>query len=136
MIDGVGSTWGLISKLPGTYGPMNETVNLSCFSYNGQTLLPDTNSPCDPILSVPAANLQSIDTYLYPNPGTGLYRLNLPPAFASSVIRVYNIFGQLQGEYSGNFQTLDITAFSDGIYYITISNGQQERMSGKIVKRD
>lgn len=73
---------------------------------------------------------------LYPNPSNGMVSLiaTLPNAQTLDV-SIYNSLGQLMNssKYSGvssNVYNLDMNAYSNGVYFVTINNGEE-----KIVKR-
>jgi hypothetical protein len=69
LIEGVGSTYGLITGLPGCVTDVND-IRLECFSVNGQTFLPDTVSDC--ILINAVEHLDDIfPISVYPVPANG-----------------------------------------------------------------
>ncbi|MFM2135554.1 MAG: hypothetical protein RL021_954 [Bacteroidota bacterium] len=75
LIEGVGSTYGLITGLPGCVTDVND-IRLECFSVNGQPLYPDTVSSCFPVNSTDGPEQQPIA--VYPAPASGPIRIRVP----------------------------------------------------------
>jgi len=67
---------------------------------------------------------------VYPNPSHGFYTINTDEIILN--VDVYNISGQLVKNYK-NSNTIDISDFSDGIYYIQITTDKNVTFS-KIIK--
>lgn len=69
---------------------------------------------------------------LYPNPTNG--KIHLTANFEVKSITVYNIYGQ---EISGNQNNLsiDISAFSSGMYFINIENADGKIITKKVIKK-
>lgn len=78
LIEGVGSTYGLISPSP------QNTIDapgyyLMCFSQDGMSQYPDPTVDCDLILSVGEIQPPSALLEVYPNPTTGKFQITSTP---------------------------------------------------------
>jgi hypothetical protein len=58
---------------------------------------------------------------IYPNPSTGIFTIDNSALKSDYDVIVYNAVGKLVNE-GRNITTLDMSAFSSGIYYLTISS--------------
>ena len=69
LIEGIGSTYGLIEKSP---GQLIDCPNfwIICFKQNGMTIFPDTLTNCDLITSINNINKKKF-VVIYPNPSNG-----------------------------------------------------------------
>jgi hypothetical protein len=72
---------------------------------------------------------------IYPNPGTGIFHINMPTQQHQSFVTVVSALGEtviqkFAIEPGMNSTSVDITKFGNGIYFITI-----ESESGKVVKK-
>jgi len=73
------------------------------------------------------------DVNVFPNPTTGL--INLDDAFTSKTdfeIFVYNTFGEIVSQ-GKNLKTIDLSVFSDGIYYLKVKMDNMNVINKKII---
>jgi hypothetical protein len=78
---------------------------------------------------------QSGGIKLYPNPTTGLLYISQPPSNASVAMQIYDTMGKmiLVKEDIRNLQTIDISSFSKGIYFIKIISEETGNTINKII---
>jgi minor extracellular serine protease Vpr len=71
---------------------------------------------------------------VFPNPSNHWITFTTNESIKSGVLSIYDMTGRLvaQSVYPGNFQTIDVSAWSKGFYYYQISGGQFAN-SGKII---
>lgn len=131
LIEGIGSTFGLLAKLE---TPFECFENLICFSNQGQNtsfysddvLINDTTISCDFPETTISIISQSPEKFLvYPNPAVDHLNLNIPiEAKDNLVITIYNSEGQVVFQKSRNqFESeINIAELSSGIYMIKADN--------------
>lgn len=107
-------------------------------SGNGHTIeaVEDPNAPDYGALSLTnAANHQAKENAIsvYPNPGTGLYSIELAD-YTDASIEIYNVLGKKVKtvQQTTTKMTVDLTGFPKGVYFVNIlSDGEQ--ISKKII---
>jgi hypothetical protein len=70
--------------------------------------------------------------FVYPNPGTGLYRLEGVPA--NSKLELRDIHGRLIRSITVTTNELDVRDLAEGIYFYTVLNRKQVLARGKVLK--
>ncbi len=133
LIEGIGSTKGLIEMLD----PFESSSQLVCFSIDGITLYPDTNTAC-PIFTT-VENIEHDNKVLvHPNPvkrGGQLY-LTLR-ASKTYTIQFYNVMGVLVYEVATDDNTIRLNDnLISGIYFYRITGIDDSHFSGKLVVCD
>ncbi len=86
-------------------------------------------SECVTVVITNIENEKSNKLEIYPNPNTGIFTMKMGKYNEDSNLRVYDYLGKLileQNNFKGN--SIDISMFSDGIYYIELS------VQGKILR--
>ncbi|MBU8891633.1 MAG: lamin tail domain-containing protein [Bacteroidales bacterium] len=74
---------------------------------------------------------------LYPNPSNGLFKLELNNTDKEKFfVEVYDIIGIMvyKARVSENITTIDLTQMNAGIYYVSINNGDNRKVSKIIIK--
>ena len=91
---------------------------------------------CGAVVGVEETNVT--DYKVYPNPGNGLYNIELPFTNESKVVNVFDVVGQLKKTiaFAGNIQKdqLDLTDLAPGTYFIDIKASGHNSVL-KIVKQ-
>lgn len=74
--------------------------------------------------------------FLYPNPGDGHFTIELEQDFQGVQLTVYNLNGQVvyDTNIQSNRQSIDMSAQSNGIYFVRIHNKDGEISSAKLIK--
>lgn len=128
IIEGVGSTTGLLYQLMGQFERKGE---LMCFSEQDSVLYPpgafcaQYNVGFDEIK-------ESQDFILYPNPTPGLFQIKTDQEINS--IEVLDIFGR-RIYYSEKNQTeINISTFTNGIYFVRLIDSKGNSVVKKIIK--
>ena len=137
LIEGIGSTFGLIERSPGniTDGP---GYTLSCFTQNGFTLYPDTTTICNLITGMINISDENIFLNLSPNPATTQLAIGNGQRTIKE-IEIYDVLGRkrltLNSSLKGNELTasIDVSGFSAAIYFVRV-RGESTLAVGKYVK--
>lgn len=77
--------------------------------------------------------LQSESIQVYPNPTNGQVVVNLPENFTQGQVRIWDMQGRLMKfqDYEGNM--LDLSSFSNGVYWLQFMN-EDQKYSTKVIK--
>jgi hypothetical protein len=120
LIEGVGSTFGLLKPSPGCATDMDD-YSLSCFSQDGQTLYPNPSSDCQLITSTNITDLFSGEIRVFPNPSNGSITIEFNHPFGISEVRINDMIGNivLQNQVS-NQNEVNLKNLSPGTYILTI----------------
>lgn len=91
---------------------------------NGQVLgIDDYSSLMNSLVSV------------YPNPTTGQANIQTPKQFKQTkTLEIFNCTGQLQLTKTGNFSSIDLSSLPSGLYFIVLTNSDNEKITSKIIK--
>ncbi len=92
LVEGIGSTYGLLEPSPGCATDMNG-YSIECFSYNGEALYPGFTE-CGLITSVTERTGMHDGISVYPNPSTGTITVDLKSNNEISNFRLSSITGQ------------------------------------------
>jgi photosystem II stability/assembly factor-like uncharacterized protein len=72
---------------------------------------------------------------IYPNPTTGDINLQIPQQFGQTkTLEVFDCIGQKQFEKTNDFTDIDISSLTSGLYFIVLTNKDNERQIVKIIK--
>jgi len=72
---------------------------------------------------------------VFPNPSSGKINLNIPQKFGKTkMLEVYDCIGQSKITKTDNFTSIDISSLSNGLYFMVLTNSENVRMFGKIIK--
>jgi hypothetical protein len=132
VIEGVGSTYGLINATPG-YITDAHMYSLECFSIEGVSQYPDPSADCRIITSVPipVANADSVS--IVPNPSNGNFRIITQPGLKFDHIRILSLQGKLlyESRVDPN-EPASVTGFPAGTYLLQLTEENQLRSVKKI----
>ena len=72
---------------------------------------------------------------VYPNPSTGKVNIQIPPQFGQTkTLELFDCVGQKQFEKTNDFTDIDISSLTSGLYFIVVTNTDNERQTLKIIK--
>lgn len=118
IIEGIGSTFGLLSEL---VPPFESGCSLNCFSIDSIPVYPDTATVCSSLTAVLHNYGNTISFVIFPNPSTDHITIEAPQsACGGAAIEIKNIQGQLIKTFTatGNKTNIDVSAFPSGVYII------------------
>jgi len=125
LIEGIGSTYGLVSNLVPVIA---HGTKLSCFSIDSISIYPDANSNCyNKIASVSENHKPNPQFKIFPNPTSGKFTIQTQSIFDEGNICVRDVLGRilLQEKLQSPNQTLNISDQPKGLYFIDIKIGNQ-----------
>lgn len=139
IVEGVGSTYGLITGLPGCVTDVND-IQLECFSVNGQTYLPDTVSSCSPVNSTDGPEQQR-PIAVYPVPASGQLHLRVPDSGIYN-LQLMNVTGkciykntfELDSGIEAIIETVDLPYGVSGLILTELSSGRTVRSKVVILR--
>jgi hypothetical protein len=130
---GIGTfTSSITGLIPGTtYYVRAYAVNSIGTSYGNQIKFIASNGPT-------GFELISSDNFICnvkPNPSNGIFKLTFPYYLKNAIIKVISPEGKLvsSSKVNGDEFSLDLTDFSNGIYFVNLTNGKLSWV-GKIIK--
>jgi hypothetical protein len=141
LIEGVGSTFGLLEMLVPTF---ESASRLHCFTREGALLYKDSVAINAQVYTITTCALPSpvgINVYLnetqislVPNPTSGI--VNIKTSFSEKVqIEIYDLFGNriYQLEQQGMAFTIDLSHHPKGVYFLKVQSGNKISKTKKIV---
>ena len=131
IIEGIGSSVGLLDFCPYTLSPCN---HLGCFAENGQTFLSDgVFSSCDVITAIENNSSNINSENIYPNPFHSTATIKLKNDFENSELDIYNIHGEQirQQRIISPITYIVRDGLCNGIYFYKVINMKGDLMSGK-----
>jgi hypothetical protein len=131
LIEGVGSTYGLLAKSPGS-GTDALEYNI-CFQENGQTLFPSTTTSCELITSTNSIEDISEQVNIFPNPSRGLFNVNMSNSTIGE-IQITDLLGNVILRQTLNRQaSAEIKELKSGTYILTITDSENKKINRKII---
>jgi len=87
----------------------------------------------------PSANIETINDFttfkVIPNPANKEINLQIPQQFGQpKSLEIFNCIGQLQKIRTKEFANIDISSLTSGLYFIVLTNSENERIISKIIK--
>lgn len=135
LIEGVGSTYGLVERSPGCITDVGSYV-ISCYSENGSVLYPSSTSGCELITGIDTRNMNGSATSIYPNPMHTESTIQLGENFGDGELRLYNAVGGLVAQKSISGQrslTLDRQNLDVGIYFVQLTDHHGQVTTLKLI---
>jgi hypothetical protein len=131
IIEGVGSTYGLLESSPGGMVDFPD-YSITCFKQNGQSLYPDTTTNCQLITSINSIDPISNQVNVFPNPAIDNLTIEIPQ---KSTIELLDIQGQtiLQQTLQQGKTDIDISGLAKGIYILRLCSNDKTAVA-RIVK--
>ncbi|MBK6396705.1 MAG: T9SS type A sorting domain-containing protein [Bacteroidetes bacterium] len=137
IIEGVGSTFGLIEYSPGSMSADFTQYTVRCFKQNDTLLYPYWNTTCDLINTADKINQSAFKTSVFPNPFTMESTLTIDPSIELSDLNlsIYNSLGILTRNHKivDHSTTIRKDDLPNGLYYLKILKDGLIIGSGKII---
>ncbi len=120
LIEGIGSTYGLIELSPGCITDAN-MISITCFNQNGQSLYPDPSAECQLITSSNDIGADSDAVLIFPNPSNGSFTVEFSRPIDILEVRLTDMIGNIvfQTQIS-NQNKINIDNLPSGAYILTI----------------
>ncbi|MHC1776387.1 MAG: T9SS type A sorting domain-containing protein [Lentimicrobium sp.] len=135
LIEGVGSTFGLLAPYPGCMTDMND-YSLTCFNQDGLSVYPDLFSECLLITSINDADITGHTVHIFPNPSNGSFTVAFDRPDEITEIRISGITGNtVFQKKTENLSTVTITGIPAGTYILTIIDRESRSSNRKIIIR-
>jgi hypothetical protein len=133
LIEGIGSTYGLKEPSPGCATDLAD-YSLTCFSQNGQTLYPDTNTNCAIITDVKNVYPENYFTTASPNPFTNELSFETNRNELSEIV-LYDLTSRkiVQQKFT-NSVSLNTEQLAKGLYLYEVRDRNGLCEKGKVVK--
>jgi hypothetical protein len=132
IIEGVGSTYGLIEPSPGNQPDWYE-YSLFCFQKDGQPLYPETASTCELITSANSIDKLSHQINVFPNPSVGSLTIDFGKVNIKEV-QLTDVLGNILVRKELNAQTdFEIKGLKSGTYILTLTDTDNRRINRKII---
>ncbi|MEI7492168.1 MAG: T9SS type A sorting domain-containing protein [Bacteroidota bacterium] len=133
LIEGVGSTYGLIEKSPGQ-GADYPDISISCFRQNFNTIYPDTTTNCDIITQINPVLKSNELIKAYPNPSNGILNIEVDQPKMVKKIQVTDLLGNIVFLKEENIPyNLKIENLSAGIYFLSVIDLENKWITKKIL---
>lgn len=133
LIEGIGSTFGLLAPSPGCMTDMND-YSLTCFNQDGQGVYPGPFSECLLITSVNNPDLAAEAVHIFPNPSNGSFTVAFDSPEEITEIRISGITGNtVFQKKTENLSTVSITDIPAGTYILTITDRESRSSNRKII---
>ena len=133
LIEGVGSTYGLIETSPGQ-GADFPDISISCFRQNDVTIYPDTLTNCELITSINPIAVNNDLINVYPNPSNGSFHIELDQSINVKKVQVADLIGNIIFQVEKNIPaTLFVENLPNGIYILSIIDQDNKRINKKIL---
>lgn len=120
IIEGVGSTYGLIEYSPGGVVDWAD-ISITCFQHNSIILYPDTATRCELITSILPGDKKSDNFKIYPNPSNGSFTVEFDKPMDIEEIRLTDLLGRIiLKQQPGILKKIEIGNLHDQTYILTI----------------
>ncbi len=132
IIEGVGSTYGLIEVSPGCITDMPD-YSLTCFQGDSTATFPASSSNCQTITSITNNNLNTIPISVFPNPTKGEINIDFNDRKIKEV-RLFNLLGErIETRDATNTNRLTIDNLPVGTIMIELIGEKNQRSHHKII---
>lgn len=130
IIEGIGSTYGLIEKSPACMTDLPD-FSLHCFQSSSQQKYPANAIGCQIITNTDELSAKVNFIEVYPNPSSGRIKINTD--FNIQKIEVYNFKGQLVKNLNNQSNQFELPT-PKGVYLIQLIGEDGSRYSEKVLK--
>ena len=136
LVEGVGSTYGFLGYL----APPFESQNvLDCFKMHDTLAYQPSGGLGCSSLAVTVARLNDLEqaVYVYPNPGSGSFKLSMSFLNAGMSMEVRDVFGKMimDAKLNSLSTEIDLAVQPAGIYFLKVSDAKGNSVTKKIVKQ-
>ena len=133
LIEGVGSTYGLVVPSPGCITDMADYA-LTCFQQNGQSLYPDPSASCSLITSVDRIIKPTGEIKISPNPSNGSFTVEFDQELNITGLKITDLAGKMMLDQSTNNQVkITINNMVTGSYLLTVTDKTGKAATKKII---
>ena len=134
LIEGIGSTFGLLEPSPGCMTDM-DYYSMNCCSLEGQAIYPSGLTECKLITGIANNPDFSNQVHVYPNPSKGTFTIELSQPNDYKEISIADIPGNIVFRKEiANQQTVNIDNLPVGTYILTIIDKGNRTYNKKIVR--
>lgn len=132
IIEGIGSTYGLIEHSPGNQPDWYE-YSITCFQQDGQPLYPATSTTCQLITGTNSIDKFSAQIKVFPNPSLGSFTIDFDKLTIKEM-RLTDILGNVVFKQRNFEQTkINIDKLPSGTYILTIIDKNDKQTNSKII---
>ena len=133
IIEGVGSTYGLVEYSPGN-GPDHLEYTMNCYQETGTTLYPDASTACELITSVSQLEKEPEQVLVYPNPSAGSFTIDVGNTNVKE-IRITDLLGNnVFQKHEAIPEKIMIDNLQKGTYILTIIDKNNRSTNKKIIR--
>lgn len=137
LIEGVGSTYGLIDKLF-AFENGNELMCVHDFKNGDKTIFPDSTTRCDTSsVGITENYFKNYETTIYPNPFTTYVTFEFPETLPDINLSLYDVYSRLlrtTNALNTNKIILQDTDLPKGIYFYRLTSKSNIINTGKVIK--
>jgi hypothetical protein len=131
IIEGIGSTYGVIEPLPGNTVDQPER-SIICFRQNAQTIFPNPNN-CELITSINSADKILNQVKIFPNPSNGTFTIDFDKANIKEIV-LTDLLGKVILKQVLNGQSdFKINPLKSGVYILTLINTENKKVNKKLI---
>ncbi len=132
LIEGVGSTYGLLVLSPGCITDMAD-YSINCFQQEGITLYPENVTDCPLITSIPNINFDLENVIVFPNPSHGSFTIWLNGASIKEICLTDLSGNTIIRKRVNNQSEIKITGLKSGIYFLSLIDSDYISIERKII---
>ena len=120
-------------------GQTSIKIEFESYNSHGNNLFID-NIHVSGTVGIPDQAVVNSGIYLFPNPSSGIFTINVPEISAGTEVVVYNLTGQTiyQNSYAPfpatHLLRLDLTGYEKGFYYCRITNGDKTKVEKLLIR--
>jgi len=104
------------------------------YDYKEKALLIKTNS-FGHVVGIADNALPINNALIFPNPTKGKVNILIPQQFGQTkTLEIFDCRGQLQLKRADNFTEIDVSSLTSGLYFIVLTNFDNDRLTSKIIK--
>jgi hypothetical protein len=134
LIEGIGSSYGLLSPLFPNNNVSLIYNMLNCVRINGMTVYPDSTTTCS-IISKIDDQKNNFSFSVFPNPFSDVIHLTLNSEELAEFF-LYDIAGRnIMSKTLSGSESLNTSQLSDGIYFFKVKSKYSGSMQGKLIKK-
>jgi len=133
LIEGIGSTFGLVEASPGCRTDM-PGYSLDCYSLQGEVQYPDPVTGCPLLTSVYEPEKASPVFRIYPNPASGPFTVDISGPFTIRELRITDLAGNtVCTQNTGNQPNSFTGKLPAGLYILTMTDNKGRTFHQKLI---
>jgi hypothetical protein len=133
MIEGIGSTYGLIQRVPGCITDQPD-FSIECFTQNGTVLFGQLSGNCELITDADEEKTEA-KLLVFPNPCNGTLKIEITSGECDN-LSIFDITGRTIHQQEVDQSTVTISNLFPGTYFISASNNGKQIECFKVVVID